>query len=333
MILIALMMITVSSTGNLFDHSLTCLGFLLAYAETGDVNRSSPVTDVPLSCQLTFARLTDPVTVQGSTSNKVYNRKSLLDRMTGGPMCVAGSPWEKLSTEQLVSDFTTKMLLLCHPYTDDIVVIPALTFKPNKDETWEYEWSQLARHVQTDASCLNVIPPLSLRRAKIPAIAMDANRLACVYLGPEPCSVNTVTFLSPAERKSKAVNPDLLAKTLGSSAAAVIDDRPPREAIIVCLDTSSSMSRASFGKEAEADAEPEPDPVFSIQELHQELQKLRNDPYINIYKRFARKRPQSLWMSSVIRELAEANPIRKQLCNQQRKMVEELLLQGDVRIV
>jgi hypothetical protein len=296
------------------------------------VNRSAPITDISLSCQLTFARLTDPVTVQGSTSNKVYNRKSLLDRMLGGPMYATGTLWEKLSPEKLVADFTTKLLLLSHPYTDDIVVVPALQFKAPKEETWKFEWSQLARHIQTDASCLNIVPPLSLRRAKTPAISMDSNRLICVYLGPEPCSVNTVTFLSPAERRSKAVNPDLLAKSLGSAAAALIDDRPPREAIIVCLDTSSSMSKASFANEEANHAAPEPDPVFSIQDLHQELQKLRSDPYINAYKRLARRRPQYLWLTSVINELAELNPVRKQLCNQQRKMVEEVLLSGDVRL-
>jgi ubiquitin-protein ligase/ubiquitin/uncharacterized protein YegL len=320
---------------RLFEHSNIILGFLLAYMETADVGRSKDILEHSLTCSLTKIRLSEPVVVSGST--KVYNKKSLQDRMEGGPMFVAGSPWAALTPEQVTMDDLSRFLLLCHPFTEEILLTRPVRAKkfPAEPESLAFPWTSICTAVSTEStsSCCNIVPSLSLRTAKVPSLTLDAESRLCVYLGPEPCSVDTVTFLSPSERKSKAVNTAMVAKALGVSgrSGVKIDSRPPKEAIIVCFDTSSSMGGYSFS-DAKADKEDETRAqtiTLKPNELHAELQRLREDKYIEVYRRLARKRPASHWMENVMRQLADASPMRKALIDQQPEAVREILKSGD----
>eukprot|EP01122_Echinamoeba_exundans_P010759 TRINITY_DN4093_c0_g2_i1.p1 TRINITY_DN4093_c0_g2~~TRINITY_DN4093_c0_g2_i1.p1 ORF type:complete len:1407 (+),score=400.37 TRINITY_DN4093_c0_g2_i1:146-4366(+) len=319
---------------RIFEHSNIILGFLLAYAETADVSRAKDILDHFLTCSITKVRLSEPTVVPGST--KVYNKKSLLDRMEGGPMFVSGSPWASLTQEQLNIDDLSRFLLLCHPFTEEILLTRPVRAKkfPTDVESVAFPWTSVCTAVATEStsSCCNIVPSLSLRTAKVPSLTLDAESRLCVYLGPEPCSVDTVTFLSPSERKSKAVNTAMVAKALGASgrSGAKIDLRPPKEAIIVCFDTSSSMGGFSFS-DAKADKDEEAHAqtlTLKPNELHAELQRLREDKYIDVYRRLARKRPASHWLENVMRQLADASPMRKALIAQQPDAVREILKSG-----
>lgn len=325
---------------RLFEHSTVVFGFLLSYAETPDIGRAKDILEHSLLCSLTQTRLQDPVHVSGSGSTKIYNIKALHDRMEGGPMFVANSPWSSLKPEVIVVDKLSKFLLMCHPFTEEILLYRSVRAKKlaAESESLAFPWTNICSTIASDSvsSCCNIVPSLSLRTARVPSLAFDAEMRACVYLGPEPCSVDTVTFLSPSECKSKSVNPAMIAKTLGTAgrAGAKVDSRPPKEAIIVCFDTSSSMGGYSFSndKTEESEAQASSAIVLKVPELHAELQKLREDKHLHIYRRLARKRPVSHWQAAVMRQLAEGSPLRKALVDQMPESVIEVLKTGDFAV-
>jgi uncharacterized protein with von Willebrand factor type A (vWA) domain len=82
---------------------------------------------------------------------------------------------------------------------------------------------------------------------------MNKDKQVCVNLGLAPCTTNSVSIFDCLTSDEKEVDCDDLATTLesqniGDTLILEIITRPPKEAIVVLLDTSSSMNSDFFNE-------------------------------------------------------------------------------------
>jgi hypothetical protein len=213
--------------------------------------------------------------------------------MKGGIMHLEGSPFSSVEEGDLVPHEGMKLLLLAHPDGNDCFVWDGLNPTDRKDALEVLlanvrcvKWEAVEKSVSS-VKCLRVVPALALNSAPVPSITRDEAGKLVVNTGPEPCSVGTVMLYSPMDKTTNSVNPDMLAKKLGSSVSNFeVDDREVQEAIVVLLDTSSSMGGYSFGDE---DLENDDDVTITLtpKEVEEQLEQLRSHPHINLYREIA----------------------------------------------
>lgn len=306
---------------KLFEHSLNCLGFLLSEGKKEYELKSTTFESIALTCPLTFAPLTDPVRITSSKRNQVYNRKSVTDRLEGGPLFMEASPFAAISTDRIMADAKSKLLLLFHPLSDDVIILPNITenqsegarpFTPQLNE-----WFKLTAKVST-VKILSITPPLALRTAAAPVLTKDDKSKICVYTGPEPCAVGTAVLYDPLTRASKSVRPDDLAKTLGQAGEAV-DNREVLEAIIVCLDISGSMDDYSFARDDNEDELIQVE--LTSQEVDTELNSLSTCEWLPILKRLYKTKP-----DEVYEEIGAEGMISKFIVDHHRVKLSRLLM-------
>jgi len=111
---------------------------------------------------------------------------------------------------------------------------------------------------------LQLINPLQLPKAKIGCLTMDERGHVVVFSGRGKDTTRSSILWRPIECDEKGVDHQQLAlklksKNLGHMGACYAPEREPEEAIVVCLDISSSMSgRAGFiDEEPEAESDEE----------------------------------------------------------------------------
>eukprot|EP01120_Amphizonella_sp_Union-15-10_P007836 TRINITY_DN2696_c0_g1_i5.p1 TRINITY_DN2696_c0_g1~~TRINITY_DN2696_c0_g1_i5.p1 ORF type:complete len:1420 (+),score=325.81 TRINITY_DN2696_c0_g1_i5:55-4314(+) len=316
------------SAGKIFERSLVCLAYLISYGPKPEKD-AIEFTDISLTDPLTYTRIVDPVTVkqhsekEGET-RKIYNRQALLDRMEGGKMHIKGSPWEKLSNDDLIPHAPTKILLLAHPLSEEIIVISAVhvkyASKESEEEVLEFEWGKLTRKLLNQVKCLRLVPSLALNRSKSPSLTKGSNGQVNVYTGPEPCSVGTVILYDPLSGESKGVNPNILAKSLNdpSGMEFMADDREVLEAIMVCLDVSSSMN----GDAWDDDKDESSGITFTKEELDIELKRFREHPHLDFYRTMYQG---SSAKNMVIGEVKSQSLVLAQLCDKYPQKILEIL--------
>lgn len=262
---------------QVFEHSLTCWTILLdkvdslkrccaesaaaANSTTDDEKAAvvSYVKEVDLCCPLTKKRLVDPcmLDVDGLRGRPV-SRQAVID-------CIAADePLLGVSAESLSEDSIKPAeyhiaLLLAHPVTgaqSTVLVytgpcdIPASS---EKDQTSAEQpvrtFSSYARS-QRGHSSMSLVAPLALKRAPRPSITLAEDGNYAVYVD-QAKDVNLARVLfDPLTGVEKKVDADGLARTLQSKGllqfacggSAALDNRDPKEIVMVLLDVSGSMN-------------------------------------------------------------------------------------------
>jgi len=101
---------------------------------------------------------------------------------------------------------------------------------------------------------MRLISALALNKAPKPSLTRDEQGDVVVYTGRGKDVGSSTTIYCPLYRTEKTVNPQTLAKKLdklggsdeiGAEELEFVENREPMEAIMVCLDTSSSMQDAA----------------------------------------------------------------------------------------
>jgi len=220
-----------------------------------------------------------------------------------------------VNEEDLISDSFTKLLLLANPGKDEVIVWtnPSLKYQPQIIEDliknlssveWNALKSKAQEHINNFLKKLRIVPALSLNHAAHPVLTFDKSMKVVVCTGPEACSVGTMIFFCPTAKggTSVTVNPDMLAKQVkGTNTAVVVDERETKEAIVVVLDTSSSMNGYSFSSGADDDNESVPD--FTNAQLDEGIEDFKKTPHLNIIRKVAQKYSWNL--DTVFKELQE----------------------------
>ncbi|KAK3263710.1 hypothetical protein CYMTET_27504 [Cymbomonas tetramitiformis] len=238
---------------QVFQHSSVAFGFLCLRASPETALPPSAIEHVTLACPLTQTRLRDPVQLRlpHGLSAHSYSAANARLRIRGGAMCLPGSPFAGLDAADLEPDPHAARLLLAFSGLEAWgyaagAAEAAVSSTELSDCTAPLVtegWDTLGRRARREVPALSEVPPLALKRAQVPALTIGADRLARVFYGPQACSVDQVSLYNPVSAQDTAHNPDELARALGldSVQAAVVDDRAPREAIMVLLDASGSM--------------------------------------------------------------------------------------------
>lgn len=292
-----------SIDANLFESTQTCIGVLLMNAK--DENSAlETYTEISLNCSATFEKLKDPVCLKGKSDNKYYNRAALL----------AKHPEDQIEESKLVIG-----LLSANPERDSVTIYNGALRKFDESSTSWYDnnikcvdWNALKRRItdfiNANAKSLRIVPALSLMTAAHPVLTYDKNSNIVVCTGPEACSVGTVVLFCPVTKESPSVNPDILAKQLQNTSAidrTVVDERETKEAIMVLLDSSSSMCGFSFGSEHEE--EDIAIPELTAEQIDHEIQQFSKLPTLNLLRKIAQST--KLHLSLVINELSSQSRI------------------------
>eukprot|EP00727_Mastigamoeba_balamuthi_P005757 m51a1_g1800 putative C-tail anchored protein (1599) ;mRNA; r:437863-444175 len=262
--------------GIVFEHSIECFALLL---KCGGPETPSAFSEVQLQCPVSGERLTDPVAYK---STEVCSRKSLKDGEEAVPnehvakclLCAPPLPaqqmYEWLGTPQQptvpegVASGTT--VTQTSPPAAERKVSAMLESLAGRS------WDEFKKVVAgpVSQSPVRPIPALNLA-SRAPSVTYDANLRVVANIGMTPCSVGEVDLFNPLTGTTTSVVPDTLAKTLaakGKNVAKIVDEREAKEAVIVCLDTSTSMSDLSFSS---SDAEDEL-PLFPLTEWQVRLE-------------------------------------------------------------
>ncbi|KAH3761996.1 Ubiquitin-conjugating enzyme E2 11 [Pelomyxa schiedti] len=256
------------SDKNVFEHSITCFGILL---QGTSPNTQCPFVKESLLCSKSFERVFDPV----MSTKRPLNRTSIAieaqrqcamaDKQTLALLVVSRQKplqviiWKLHGTSvgtQEISQVATNRI-----HKSILSIVRSVQEAP---------WESVLKN-RTSFTALHLVAPLNLTTAKTPCITLDENASHSVCLGPQHCGV---------------VHPPLqiLAKTLGTTKRDVIvDEREVKEAVIVALDTSSSMISRSFSFVDDQIASPPPLLIIPVPEAQRKIEKLcqsRNGHYL-----------------------------------------------------
>ena len=214
---------------------------------------------ISLLCPFSQERLVDPVSfkkevVEGLTGIDGRTTESSTGVDGDGEMLVCSRALLPSSVSSSVSSATSipsriVRLLLCHPGAEECVIWapPADAIFGDDRDADDADalpaYSALCRKICPDG-LMTVFSPDGLKRKG--CLTIDRVGWEAVYVGQAPCS-SGITIFSPLHgdmqlSESDAVN--IATKFAGTAlvSAARVDLRTPTEAIMICLDVSSSMS-------------------------------------------------------------------------------------------
>jgi hypothetical protein len=199
---------------------------------------------INLICHSTNAILVDPVTVSTGVDGK--------------NLVCSRSATDLLQGQTLITDEFTRLLLLCHPMKSECEVwAPSLldggcsTNRPSL----AYNWRSLCLRKSADGMMV-VYSALSLKKKVPPCLTIDKDGRCVVFTG---LGCGDLNLFSPLNGES-VENAQILAQDIetlknSSSASAEslkvleglsdsVESYSPEEAVVICLDVSSSMGGA-----------------------------------------------------------------------------------------
>lgn len=114
------------------------------------------------------------------------------------------------------------------------------------------EWEDALKIVENNGT-FAIMSPLALKKNNPPLLTHDETLHTVIFVGRGKSNTLDMSLYDPLMNKSIDINPDTLAKQLFNKGSDLfIDDRIYDEAIVLCVDTSSSMNGSSdFEKEEE----------------------------------------------------------------------------------
>ena len=240
--------------GSVFDHSIFCWAHLLANAQRKHA-AGMVFEEVVLTCSISHERLTDPIQFTGSAD--LFERQAVESRLDKRELI----PGLSADREYTMSDFVTdgriaQMVLACPTEEKSVFLLkPSFTADalppPTKPDVGSF--ITLGSNIPR---CLRVHTPLELKGEynNFPCLTMNAQRMTVVCTGLGKGANATHYLYDPATGKCDLHNPDdLAAKVTGvrllhhpSFSKEGTITRTPREAIVVILDRSRSMTINMF---------------------------------------------------------------------------------------
>ncbi|XP_056299208.1 uncharacterized protein LOC130212098 [Pseudoliparis swirei] len=233
---------------DVFEYSTYCWAYLLSEAkkETSAHDNYAPISLISDEAR----RFCDPVTVTGIPG--VFERAVLLQKIKDGEK-IPNCP-EKVLSEMLLNRATDveKILLSVHPSmkTYDLWIfhdyVAGQNFHMNTSKTFGDMAEELKAFPQ-----LNVAPPLRLKDFGVDdgqLVYLSEDNLG-VYLGKDKACPAQLKVYNCMTGKTQNVDVDALAALTGDQRDdfSFVTTRTPKEAILVLIDTSSSMTEKCYG--------------------------------------------------------------------------------------
>ncbi|KAG7454163.1 bifunctional E2/E3 enzyme R795-like isoform 3 [Solea senegalensis] len=232
---------------HVFENSLCCWAHLISKAKkrSTEFENYAPVTLVPVDGD----RYCEPVRVPGLPT--VFERAYVLQKIKGGekiPNCT-----EKfLQEESLVRAIDIEKILLSLPPSIKIyhLWIYQEKISQNFQLNMQKTFGKMVEGLKT-FPVLNVTPPLHLKGLGfdyVGLVLLSDDNLG-VYLGKNKGSPDVIIVHDCLDGKEKTVDVNVLAAMTGDQRAdgSFITSRTPKEAILVLIDTSSSMEEECYG--------------------------------------------------------------------------------------
>jgi ubiquitin len=283
---------------SVFEHSDQLFAMLLVNDDTA----SEPTVKlVQLGCELTMSRLVDPVTVRATRIDApsaeatlmVCSRATLLTRMPGGTRPHQDLLFD-IDSLQPVGPEVTALVESTQFYKPiEILQVEVVTAVSSTDAIqWYRDCVATAKSNKPTSGLFVTYPTLALRQQNFhkPVLMLDEAGEAAVFNGIPGCTVDKIEILNASTSERREVNPAALAQqqvragVKHTEAVAVADERPLEEALMIVLDTSSSMGGTAFQLDADDDEDDFRGPVvvaadtFSENDVHYALLQLRKAP-------------------------------------------------------
>ncbi|KAM4604629.1 uncharacterized protein ACJ7VT_016960 [Polymixia lowei] len=233
---------------DVFEHSTVCWAYLMSEAEkeTSEHENYAPIS-------LTSdqgSRFTDPVNVPGIPG--VFERAYVLQKIEDGEK-IPNCSEENLRKTSLKRDTDVeKILLSLPPSTKTYPVwishgnITGQNFQINNENTF----GNMAEGLKAFPH-LKVTPPLMLKTVGLPGsllVLLSKDNLG-VYESKDKMKPQVIKVFDCISGKQLTVDVDKLAAVTGDHRDdhTFVTSRTPKEAILVLIDTSSSMSEECYG--------------------------------------------------------------------------------------
>eukprot|EP01119_Soliformovum_irregulare_P010351 TRINITY_DN2542_c0_g1_i1.p1 TRINITY_DN2542_c0_g1~~TRINITY_DN2542_c0_g1_i1.p1 ORF type:complete len:865 (+),score=252.33 TRINITY_DN2542_c0_g1_i1:247-2595(+) len=276
----------VTSNETLFENSVTYFAYIFSQKSSAAIF-PQVIDTVNMTCTALYDALYDPIKI-GNRSG-YYNRSALPAIQTSAPVD------EDLTVHEV--PFVRSLLLLnrtsVEVYKGEALVRPLEEEVKKMLETRGMDWTAIERScnqfVTTSFQCLRIVSALSLSLAVAPCLTYAANGQLGVNLGAEPCSAGTLVMFVPSLEKSTVyINPDMLAKQLDALSTSkgiklLNNDREVKEAIMVLLDTSTSMTTYSLAS-GESESKEELNITLTTQQIDSEVQEFQDDVNLDMWK-------------------------------------------------
>ncbi|KAK9978573.1 hypothetical protein ABG768_020318 [Culter alburnus] len=237
---------------DVFEYAPVCWAYLLSQAKDVSTEHEN-YSPISLKAQSTDQRFSEPVRVPDVP--EVFERAHVLDVIREGGRIPKCNELNLKETSLKKATDVEKILLSLPPFiesfplwTDCDGTTPDSSFHINPEETF----AQMKKKVE-DYSHLIVTPPLQLKDVGIsgPRLILLSHDKFGVYSHKDKDSPQRIYVFDPLAGRHTRVNIDELANKLRD----VRDDltlkvtKTPKEAIVVLLDSSSSMGEECFDKD------------------------------------------------------------------------------------
>ncbi|KAI7809114.1 hypothetical protein IRJ41_026008, partial [Triplophysa rosa] len=237
---------------DVFEHAPVCWAYLMSQAETESIAYET-YGPVNMKAQSTNQRFSEPVRVPGLP--EVFDRSYVLSKIKEDEKIPNCSEMNLKETSIKRATDVEKILLslppfieIFHLWTGSNVTTSHSSFNINPEKTFAQMNEQLAKY-----SYLIVTPPLQLKAVGIegPRLVLLNDQKLGVYIFKDKMTPQSMVAFDSITGKTTRVNLDELAHELRD----VTEDltfkvtKPPKEAIVVLFDSSSSMGEECFDKD------------------------------------------------------------------------------------
>ncbi|ROJ73027.1 Ubiquitin-conjugating enzyme E2 11 [Anabarilius grahami] len=237
---------------DVFEYASVCWAYLMSQAKDMSTEHEN-YTEISMKAPSTNQRFCEPVRVPGVP--EVFERMDVLDVIREGGTIPNCSELNLNETSLKKATDVEKILLSLPPFIESFPLwmdcdgtTPDSSFNINPEETF----AQMNKKVE-DYSHLVVTPPLQLKAFGVCAprlILLSPDRFG-MYSYKDKGTPQSIVVFEPLAGKHITVNIDELANKLRD----VREDltfkvsKTPKEAIVVLLDSSSSMGEECFDKD------------------------------------------------------------------------------------
>eukprot|EP01114_Cavostelium_apophysatum_P017000 TRINITY_DN4954_c0_g2_i1.p1 TRINITY_DN4954_c0_g2~~TRINITY_DN4954_c0_g2_i1.p1 ORF type:complete len:1204 (-),score=253.03 TRINITY_DN4954_c0_g2_i1:310-3393(-) len=288
---------------KIFEKSATCFGLIFSLkSAAGDSQNSAadPFMCTNTTCSLTFVPLVDPVSV--GTRRDYYNRSAvteLIKRSTNPEedFTVTEQPFVKSLLLVSQGDLAGQLYILKEEIPQSVDELKKLVTAASSARFDAVE-RNTRKFIATSFKCLRVISALSLKVAEYPCLTYDTNLHVVVCLGTQGCSAALSVFVPLKTSQGftdESIDPDILAKKLeaiseASGVSLLEDDREVKEAIMVILDTSNSMSNTSWSTSDAENSDDEEEKIeLTPHQIDAEVAEFKKGRYLNLLKKVVAK--------------------------------------------
>ncbi|XP_051997687.1 uncharacterized protein LOC127654531 [Xyrauchen texanus] len=239
---------------DVFEHAPVCWAYLISQAENESIEHENYAT-MSMKAQSTNLRLSEPVRVPGVP--ELFERAYVLEKIRDGEKIPNCSEMNLRETSLMKATYVEKILLSLPPFME---YFPLWIDHRTTPDSWyasfninpETTFAQMNEKVG-NYPYLVVTPPLQLKAVGIEGscLVLLSHEKIGMYVRKDKMIPQHILVFDPLSGKNITVDVNLLANTLRDAREDLTFrvSKPPKEAIVVLFDSSSSMGEECFDED------------------------------------------------------------------------------------